>query len=96
MKFINTLEENGGAGGRGGVEKVSLGSWLNPGQSRRGHRVRGVRVGAPGPVQAGGKDAGMEAQTGPVNEELRPPAGPGAWHTCVLWRGSFEFSFPEF
>lgn len=57
MKFINTLEENGGAGG--GVEKVSLGSWLNPGQSRRGHRVRGVRVGALG-LGAGGMEGGRE------------------------------------
>lgn len=46
--------------------------------------------------QEGGRDGEMEAQTGPVNEELRPPSGLGAGHACVLWWGSFEFSFPEF
>lgn len=31
---------------------------------------------------AGRREGGMEAQTGPVNEELRPPSGLGAGHAC--------------
>lgn len=36
MKFINTLEENGGVFGEGGggARKVALGSWLNPTRGR--------------------------------------------------------------
>lgn len=88
MKFINTLEENGGVFGEGGgARKVALGSWLNP------TRGRGPAWASACAWAGGGPEGRREAQTGPVNQELRPlgwGGGAEAGQACVWRRGGLE------
>lgn len=82
MKFINTLEENGGGWGRGEKSGSGVVAESHPGPGA----CVGVRV----CVGWGGLEGRREAQTGPVNQELRPLGGAEAGQACVWWWGGLE------
>lgn len=91
MKFINTLEETGGAEGEiwgGGLvfEKVSLGLWLNPGQGHGGTRqhVHGVEVGTPGLVQVGCRDEGWRHKPVQFPKSFMPWRGQEQGRLCFM------------